>query len=308
MICPRCGTIAAGQSPCCSRCGGEWSRGPAPGADLAEPPIPRAPTRRGELAQKAAGIVPQILARPKPRPEVAPQPPPPSPPAPGGPPSGWTAPGPWAPPAPWTPPLPPTSPAPPPLWAPPGAPVAPNAPPDPQGPPASSAPSPAAPVGPSAPTPAAEPTAAGTAPEGAGSWPPPPAAWEPAPGSAGPSAGPAAAPRWAAPPAGWTRAPAPDWVRSAGSWARGVTRRSRQASPTQTATPPTYMWQSLVCLLTLLPSAVVALVYSVQVNRRVQLGDSTGAIRASRLARTWCLVTAAAFSALVLWLLAAGVP
>jgi hypothetical protein len=68
------------------------------------------------------------------------------------------------------------------------------------------------------------------------------------------------------------------------------------------------MWQSLVCLLTLLPSAIVALVYSFRVNRRVQLGDMTGAIRASRLARTWCLVTAAAaFSALGLWLLAAEV-
>jgi hypothetical protein len=68
------------------------------------------------------------------------------------------------------------------------------------------------------------------------------------------------------------------------------------------------MWPSLVCLLTLLPSAVVALVYSVQVNRRAQLGDMTGAVRASRLARTWCLVTAAAFSVVVVGLVAAGVP
>jgi hypothetical protein len=51
---------------------------------------------------------------------------------------------------------------------------------------------------------------------------------------------------------------------------------------------------------------VVAVVYSAQVNRRVQIGDMTGAVRASRLARAWCLVTVAVFTLLVLWMLAGG--
>jgi hypothetical protein len=57
------------------------------------------------------------------------------------------------------------------------------------------------------------------------------------------------------------------------------------------ADPPTYLWQSVVCLVLFLPSALVALSYSTQVSRRLQLGDATGAVRASRLARTWCLVS-----------------
>ena len=64
MICPRCGTVAAGQSATCSRCGGKLGRGEGSrhqgGATGAPGPDPR-----GELAQRAAGIVPQVLARPK---------------------------------------------------------------------------------------------------------------------------------------------------------------------------------------------------------------------------------------------------
>jgi hypothetical protein len=55
-----------------------------------------------------------------------------------------------------------------------------------------------------------------------------------------------------------------------------------------------------------LPSALIAIVYSAQVNRRVQIGDMTGALRASRLARTWCLVTVGVFTLAVLWLAAGG--
>ena len=67
MICPRCGTVAAGQSASLHP-----MRRPAGsrrvGVARADPPVPRAPTHRGELAQRAAGIVPQVLARPqKPR-------------------------------------------------------------------------------------------------------------------------------------------------------------------------------------------------------------------------------------------------
>ena len=72
------------------------------------------------------------------------------------------------------------------------------------------------------------------------------------------------------------------------------------------ATPANYFWQSLACLFLFLPSALVAVVYSTQVNRRVQVGDMAGAVRASRLARTWCLVTVVVFGALVLWVTAGG--
>jgi hypothetical protein len=70
--------------------------------------------------------------------------------------------------------------------------------------------------------------------------------------------------------------------------------------------PANYFWQSLVCLFLFLPSALVAVVYSTQVNRRVQVGDMAGAVRASRLARTWCLVTVIVFGALVVWMMAGG--
>src|ERR1700722_13028108 len=86
MICPRCGTVAAGQDAPCTRCGGKLDRGAT--RNTGEPPVPRAPTYRGELAQRAAGVVPQILGRPQ---VVAPVPPPPPahllPPAPDGPPT-----------------------------------------------------------------------------------------------------------------------------------------------------------------------------------------------------------------------------
>jgi hypothetical protein len=64
-----------------------------------------------------------------------------------------------------------------------------------------------------------------------------------------------------------------------------------------------------VCILLCWPAAVVALVYSTQVNRRVQLGDLTGAVRASRLARTWCGVSVVVFAVVAgAWLLAGGLP
>jgi len=59
-------------------------------------------------------------------------------------------------------------------------------------------------------------------------------------------------------------------------------------------------------LLLFAPSAIVAIVYAAQVNRRVHVGDMTGAVRASRLARTWCLVSVAVFTVLILWLVAGG--
>ncbi|MBO0732021.1 MAG: CD225/dispanin family protein, partial [Acidimicrobiaceae bacterium] len=74
-------------------------------------------------------------------------------------------------------------------------------------------------------------------------------------------------------------APAPQ---QAGSW---------QAN----AGPPTYYWQALACLLLFLPTAIVALVYSFQVTRLARVGDLRGAVRSSRLARTWCLLSVLGF-------------
>jgi len=73
------------------------------------------------------------------------------------------------------------------------------------------------------------------------------------------------------------------------------------------ASPATYLWQSLLCLLFLPPTAAVAIGYSYLVARREQAGDRTGAVRASRLARTWCFASLAAF-AVVLLAAAAGMP
>ncbi len=61
------------------------------------------------------------------------------------------------------------------------------------------------------------------------------------------------------------------------------------------AEPPTYYWQALACLLLFLPTAVVALVYSFQVTRLSRIGDFRGAMRSSRLARTWCLLSVLGF-------------
>lgn len=191
--------------------------------------MPRAPTQRGELAQKAAGIVADVLARPQPK-------------------------------AAWTPP-----------HAPPPAP----------------------------PRSSGEPSA----PE---NWPPPPAQWEPA----GPG-------RWATPPppgpAGSQPSAAPSSPRT---WVEGgaAALRSRmanglpwQAGTSQRQAPPTYFWQSLACLFLFLPTAAVAVGYSFLVTRREQAGDRTGAAKASRMARTWCLASLGAFTILIL-AAAAGLP
>jgi Interferon-induced transmembrane protein len=77
-------------------------------------------------------------------------------------------------------------------------------------------------------------------------------------------------------------------------------------SRTRPATPSNYLWQSVACLLLCLPCGLVAIVYAAQVNRRIQVGDMTGAGRASRLARTWCLVAVVVFTLAVLWTVATG--
>ncbi|MGI8493403.1 MAG: CD225/dispanin family protein [Acidimicrobiales bacterium] len=68
---------------------------------------------------------------------------------------------------------------------------------------------------------------------------------------------------------------------------------------------PSYLWQSLLCLLLFLPTALAALWFSLQARRCNELGDARGAARASRLARAWCLLSLLAAS-LVFVLAAAG--
>ena len=80
-----------------------------------------------------------------------------------------------------------------------------------------------------------------------------------------------------------------------------------QAGASQRQAPPTYFWQSLACLFLFLPTAAVAVGYSFLVSRREQAGDRTGAAKASKLARTWCLASLAAFTVLIL-AAAAGMP
>jgi hypothetical protein len=68
---------------------------------------------------------------------------------------------------------------------------------------------------------------------------------------------------------------------------------------------PTYLWQSIVvtllCCLPGLPAGVVAIVQASKVQSRQQLGDIQGALRASKNARTWCIIS------LALGLLAYGI-
>ncbi len=315
VICPRCGTVAAGQATTCSRCGGRVDRARA-SDHLPPPPVPRAPTERGELAQRAAGIVPQILVRPKPVPApVAPAAadrPSSSSPAPAGEPS--SAPGSGAqvwppPPAQWEP-------------GPAGAPAVP-------GPPAAApAATPTVPVsvstyspppaqGPPSQGPAQAPTTRSQfqAPPNSGfpvhepaAQPPYQAPAPPAEGTPpSPVAPPVTAPGWAPPGPAWNQSGGPDFGGSTAGWAPTASSRRRfPGSPTRTGTPSNYLWQSLVCIFLFLPSALVAIAYSTQVNRRVHVGDMTGAIRASRLARAWCVVTVVVFAALLLWTMVRG--
>jgi hypothetical protein len=76
--------------------------------------------------------------------------------------------------------------------------------------------------------------------------------------------------------------------------------------------PPAYLprsylgWSVLSALLFFVPTGIVAIVYSVLVKRRLAAGDWVGAARASRLARTWCLVSVA-IGVMVFLLVATGV-
>jgi Interferon-induced transmembrane protein len=55
-------------------------------------------------------------------------------------------------------------------------------------------------------------------------------------------------------------------------------------------------------------AGVVAIVYGVQVNRKLTVGDWDGAARASRLARTWCWVSVAVGVVFLALILSGAIP
>lgn len=66
---------------------------------------------------------------------------------------------------------------------------------------------------------------------------------------------------------------------------------------------PNYLvWSILTTLLCCLPIGVVAIVYSTQVNSKLQVGDYQGALEASNKAKMWCMISAGLGVAVtVLW-------
>ncbi|OHD14206.1 MAG: hypothetical protein A2Y41_05475 [Spirochaetes bacterium GWB1_36_13] len=55
---------------------------------------------------------------------------------------------------------------------------------------------------------------------------------------------------------------------------------------------PTYLVQSiLVTLFCCLPFGIPAIVFAAQVSTKISLGDSAGALEASKKAKTWCWVS-----------------
>jgi len=91
------------------------------------------------------------------------------------------------------------------------------------------------------------------------------------------------------------------WARPSGTWWDRLL-----AAPSQ-AEPRTYFWQSLVCLFLFLPTGVAALAYSLIASRREQAGDRLGSLKASQLARMWCIASVAVFGVALLITAATGV-
>ncbi|MGH9095676.1 MAG: CD225/dispanin family protein, partial [Acidimicrobiales bacterium] len=136
-------------------------------------------------------------------------------------------------------------------------------------------------------------------------WPPPPRPWHP--GQAPYPGAPAAHH-----PSATTTVAAP-WTQTAGTgpyaWTNDARRSRGEATdqlPTGLMAPPTYLWAAVLCLFLFLPSALVALVFSLRVTRLAQVGDWRSAVRSSRLARTWCLVSVLLGAIVVVLALASG--
>jgi Interferon-induced transmembrane protein/zinc-ribbon domain len=71
---------------------------------------------------------------------------------------------------------------------------------------------------------------------------------------------------------------------------------------------PNYLWQSIVVTLCCcLPFGVVGIVYAVQVNNKLAMGDHPGAAEASKNAKMWTLIgLAVGLLAWVLWMVGFG--
>lgn len=73
--------------------------------------------------------------------------------------------------------------------------------------------------------------------------------------------------------------------------AAGATLTAAAATGATGDKPPTYLWQSIVCLvLCCLPAAVVALIFSLKVEPAYTQGDLAAAQDASKKAKMWCWI------------------
>ena len=72
---------------------------------------------------------------------------------------------------------------------------------------------------------------------------------------------------------------------------------------------PTYLVQAIICaVLFNVVTGIVAIVYSVRVNRKLAVGDWDGAAQASRRARTWCWVSFVIFLVFLLLIFSGAMP
>lgn len=88
----------------------------------------------------------------------------------------------------------------------------------------------------------------------------------------------------------------PDTALSCGTCGKvlqGVPTLQAQPGVQPVQTVPNYLvWSILATVLCCLPPGIVAIVYSAQVNGKLQAGDIAGAQQASKNAKTWCFVSA----------------
>jgi hypothetical protein len=159
---------------------------------------------------------------------------------------------------------------------------------------------------PTGPVPTPPPTPAAEGQDAPPSWqappPPPPTAWYPP-----------APPPQSAPPTEWPPPeppsrlawPPPESPSSPG-WPPPEPRPQGARGWSRPSGLPTYLPWAFLSLLIFWPGGIVAIVYGLQVNRRLSVGDVDGATRASHLAKTWCRISVVVGVVLLL-LLASGV-
>jgi hypothetical protein len=66
-----------------------------------------------------------------------------------------------------------------------------------------------------------------------------------------------------------------------------------QQQPHRPARVQNYLVWAIISILLCIPSGVVALVYSTQVNAKLSSGDVAGATKASNNAKLWCIISTA---------------